>query len=140
MCLYTKKFRTRTKLEAMVLSTPKIAMKDITIFKIFTHCTKEDFWAPYRQYVYTPGSKHTSTLDQTLLSDEDNRGKFYYGIVNQGIHGYRTKAKARKMRDPGERIFKCTIPKGAKYIIGTNSEIVTTQLIIGTWKDLVPSR
>ena len=50
--------------------------------------------------------------------------------VEEGIHSYYNKSAAQKLEKDGIEKHYAIIPKGAKYYIGNNGDVVSTELIV----------
>lgn len=128
MCLYVKKTGLAKLIQNKVLIKYKIlhplfirvAKEDITVYK-WLEGKGNSLVTPYMGTAVEPRQLMT-TPDFTLSGQA-------WIIVNRGIHAFREYATA--WRNGGDQIYKCTIPKGSRYIIGDGQEIVSTNLIIG---------
>lgn len=60
----------------------------------------------------------TSRSDDRLIS------------IGEGFHSCKTIERAEEMKDPNERIFSCTIPKGSEYYEDLSDLLVSNKIII----------
>lgn len=114
MCLYARK-------GAIV----KIAKGNITVYKRLEWIGKQGsvnlYRPPYqRNFEYLVG----------VLAKVRVRWGIAPGFVKKGLHAYTTKNRAFFTKYGREVVFSSTIPKGSKYILGRNGDIVSNQLII----------
>ena len=128
MCLHSLKHY-KTKKEALQASKkPLIAEKDITVYKRLNLNDN----SPYQFFKYEKGYEY---IEHSFLKDETKvfyiwQVKEYYFIKNKGFHAYRSKNKAEAFRNTyTQKIVKMVIPKGAKYFLGVDSEIVSNRII-----------
>lgn len=113
-----------------------VAKKDITVYKLVrvipTHAGFR-FTAPYRHINYNI-RKGVSTRTFGFRTYDDDVVRFIkhipYGVysVDDGIHAYTSKRAALNRLYTGRMIVKCIIPKGTRYILGHDSEIVSLKL------------
>ena len=96
---------------------PKIAWKDIPVYKLLDHSCPSQIKTPWRDY---PIIFHESNvvLKSTL--------SYYHEEIHKGIHAYRKKIPSF----PYSRFHKAIIPRGSLYYIGMHLDIVSTKLII----------
>ena len=119
MCLsINKKFHKNNK--------PLKAEKDIRVYK----CLDIQFGITtpfmYHPIKFDEEGKCILTSGELKPTSEDT--------INKGIHAYRTKNDAiitcLMFPETGTTAFKATIPKGTKYFIGNNGDIVSEKMII----------
>lgn len=137
MCLYkTKPNKKRTYSTEEILNMFKTAKRTKTVYKCFIlkHLKhdKISLRSPYQEYKYHLGQKYTSKLSFGM--DATWRDRL---MVNQGIHAYVSKNGNMNALNAANKgftedivVIPCIIPVGAKYLIGTNNEIVTDTLIL----------
>jgi len=122
MCLYIKSI---IKIDKNGDPKPYIAKKDKTVYKVVE---RKDITS--KKYILT--TPHIGTLVKIgqVMKAEFSFSFDFYGIsVKEGIHAHRTKESALRAVDyPNEFIIEATIPKGARYFIGTTEDIVATKM------------
>lgn len=141
MCLTTKslpKRNTKSKLLDIFLKT---ATRNITVYKqlkltkYYLYPYEKQYKSPYQYTIYSPDILYKSRLGITWRWD----GKGL--VVSEGRHAYNNIKKAREMTYgiSSYKIAKMTIPKGSKYIVGVDGDIVSNRLI---WKKsiIIPKR
>ena len=96
---------------------PKIAKKDIPVYKELYHCCSGQIETPYQEY---PVLFHEKKA--VLKSIFTRHG----GSIYKGIHAYRKEISGLL----NWKIHKAIIPKGSLYYIGMHLDIVSTKLII----------
>jgi len=124
MCLYVKTtFKTRQEARDF---QPLVAKKNIEVWKILMNEGK----SPYRHFKWEPGFHY--------YQDNGKLPKNINGCwniqIHAGLHAFVDEVTARKRRREmfyyhNKHIVKMTIPKGAKYFLGTNGDIVSTEMI-----------
>lgn len=101
----------------------KIAKEDIVCYKVLTSIMK----SPYRDFQYERNKMYSIKL---LKIDKNNNDL----EINEGYHAYVSYDGAYSstaiMFLYDTFIFKAIIPKGSKYYLGTDNEIVSNQMII----------
>lgn len=104
---------------------PLIAKKDILVYKRLER-NYGVYETPYQDTIVNIGSRGTR-----MKAELDIRGYSVYA----GIHAYIDKKSvirmAEKILDSNTVIIEAIIPKGAKYLIGTNNDIVATEMKLG---------
>ena len=114
---------------------PKIAKEDITVFKVLKEYNYivPEYTSPYRDHTYEMGKTYKSYLDNPRTGYRSRT------LISKGIHSFRSKAAANKLIKelPSTLtswlnlvIVQCVIPKGSKYHLGYNLEIVSDKLKI----------
>jgi len=121
MCLEVSKLRHFFKKE------PKIAKHDIHVYKILRYVYNNEYVTPF---VRTKCYSHKGVI--LMFSDLIFRD----WKVSKGIHAFRKKSKARGilcyyLYDYGQ-IYDAIIPKGQKYYIGKDLDIVSDAMLIFT--------
>lgn len=126
--------------------TPRIAKENMTVYKRM--CTKhksKHLVSPFQGFIYLRNNMYTSKLDPVIayrfhpfedsffVAKLKSETHTVVGEIEKGIHAYTSKETAEYRAEGwyGETIVECTIPKGAKYHLGTGNEIVTNKLYIG---------
>ena len=96
---------------------PKIAWKDIPVYKELHHSCSGWIKTPWRNYPVT-FHENKAVLKSTFTQ--------YYDEIHEGIHAYRKEISTLR----NCKIHKAIIPKGSLYYIGIRNDIVSTKLII----------
>ena len=121
MCLYVHRAYHRS-----FHPVPAIAREDKHVYKV----------------LLTNGSKYITPYRQTQVIFTDDIGILSATLINIlitvtcGIHAFRNYERAMRsgafLPDPRYKLIICNavIPKGTKYFIGTNDDIVAEKLII----------
>lgn len=111
-------------------SLPKIAAKDILVYKVMSKTFRSKKWKSYYQYfLYEPGKCYYENAFVKNVSK-------YSDIIHIGLHSYESKEKAYRAGFSYNYIVPCIIPEGAKYLYNSDNETyVSDYLIIGTYKD-----
>ena len=134
MCL---RFYTRTTDYNPAIKTAK---KDMTVYKIVELRPDNTYRSQYILYKYSLGVHYNAGVDwpdgcvYTGLSNPDD-GE-YTQYIYGGYHSYDnltyTKIRLEESWDDNIQtyIVQCRIPKGAKYIVGMNHDIVSSEIII----------
>lgn len=109
---------------------PLITEEDITVYKVFTSEDK----SPYQRFDYTPyiGKLFTDpNPDDTVFVVVGSGGQL--NVYGGFIHSYTKLQTARNIvAVSGQKIRKCTIPKGTKIFISESKyEIASKSIIIG---------
>jgi len=133
MCLSKKKpIRNKTYSEKEILNMFKTVKKKKTVYKVFEINKREDFISiksPYQGSRYYLNQKYKS--DITIDRDHELCGHIH---IQRGIHAFvspkRSLRRFRHVLDNTYILLPCTIPAGAKYLIGDDNEIVTDTLIL----------
>lgn len=111
---------------------PLVAKKNIKCYK-YLRPTENGGIAPFYEYKYTFGIENYTQME---LEDI---------FVMKGFHAYQSRFKGLEIvliHRPFEKygLYKCIIPKGAKYYLGRYGEIVSDTMIVQskyriTWFD-----
>ena len=115
MCLYKKHY------------LPKIAFRDIHVYKVLTEISNCCMVTPY--------IKMPIKFNTIIKAGKEGfwESIFDTWAVNRGfIHSYTDLFAARINENRHDTIFKAIIPKGSLYYIGGKNEIASTKLIITT--------
>ena len=118
---------------------PSIAMVDIPVYKVLMQKSDGELVSPYKEETYRTGELKKVWMRKGFLGLSGN-------TVNYGLHAVRHQRSAeilaymvdtRYSRSLGlkHRIFHATIPKGSKYYIGANDDIVSNRLLLGNMFD-----
>jgi len=142
MCLTVDKKFASEKEAKRFSKRPMRAESDMTVYKRLIPDGDKDkmYWSPYVGAGYVQNKKYKSKMAVTVHLDWDLDLKWMVQ-VNEGIHSYTSRMIAiinTRCWKYGEKVFACTIPKGAKYFIGENCEIVSNRLIIGEAITIMP--
>ncbi len=131
MCLIVNKnFKTKTEAKKY---KHLIAKEDIKVYKILEACGNDRTkgYAPYYNFLYEKGFQYTE--DKFEIDYNLNSNNEYFITVEQGLHALATnKKKYIRMFLECRLNGMCVemiIPKGSKYYLGTNNDIVTDNLI-----------
>lgn len=108
----------------------RTARKDKTVFKSMSYQKKGHYLSMHKQFRYADGF-HYSEIDNFPV-------KTYLNSIlkEEGFHAYLDIADvSHNVVDSapyhGKYIaVECTIPKGAKYILGTNETVICSDLIV----------
>jgi hypothetical protein len=133
MCLDKKKpIKSKTYSKEEILSMFKTAKKNKTVYKVFLTYIRGNFIhlsAPYQNYRYYLGQKYKSSI--TVGEDNEYNASIQ---VHRGIHAFVSSKRSlrhfRSSLDSKYVLLPCTIPVGAKYLVGYDNEIVTDILIL----------
>ena len=110
-------------------SKPFIAEKDIVVYKALEHCNIFElkyFYTPFMNYpiVFVDGKCIIFSVLKTNSSH----------YVGEGVHAFLNEKmiKINELFPLTKKIVKhwAIIPKGSKYYIGTNEDIVSNELIV----------
>lgn len=101
------------------------AKEDITVYKII----KNDNTSMYQDFQYKPNTqyclgKNLKPWDLICI----------YFEVDEGFHAYLSKRFT-----PDKKLVEFVIPKGAKYFLGINNDIVSDSIKSGDLKNLIHS-
>lgn len=119
------------KLKMLLIPKPKKARKDIKVFKVlelnglFLHSpyyNKERCWAI--NWLYKSSMRGNVSFQENLFRSMIE--------VSRGFHAYTTLADAsiNKLLNKDYVVCEAVIPKGSKYYLGTQGDIVSNQLKI----------
>jgi hypothetical protein len=100
-----------------------IAKKDTRVYKILK-LNEKNVYSPYKNFIYKP--------KKLYKTDSGNIKPYYKGcyfIINEGFHAYTTLKKAIHQIDLFEIIAEFFIPKGAKYYINPDDNIIVSNKI-----------
>lgn len=110
-----------------------IAGYDILVWKRLV----PDYWgsstvagtSPFQHQQYFYDATYRAKLGIKRDSYRDYRNvRYTYYTVHKGLHAYTTRLKRTYFSN--EKLFPAVIPKGARFIVGENHEVVSTQLRI----------
>lgn len=116
---------------------PIVAKENILVFKVITDLTTT-YHTPYQFFVihFKNGVyKYKTTRMQAgkLQAGEfDTQGVYIPNCVTKGIHSWIDEKRAERSAEnySNDRVFYCVIPKGAKFYIGDNFDVVSNKLIV----------
>lgn len=131
MCLYISKWHHGSN------PKPKTAKKDIHVYKVLYDLDNE-YYTPFRRALVEFHSNIAiSTASRlTILRRSLNIEFSSVDIVTEGIHAYRTILRAKSISNcMGGYIYHAIIPKGTKYYVGIDKNIVSEKLIIFKTKE-----
>lgn len=103
------------------------AAKDILVWKSLKNANTRAGYAPYRDTPYVFGEMKTVKLEAYF---DDMNGR---GWVNLGLHACTTPtARATKFCRIyyDAKVYPAVVPKGAKFYLGRNNEIVSDKLTV----------
>lgn len=111
---------------------PKTAKTDLRVYKILTQVSG-CWFTPYQsvrlKFNLQNKIRYKSTIDAPL---SHSSGLSYCARISRGIHSFYSYVFAineKRWCGPGT-VFYAVIPKGSKYYIGVEGDIVSSQLII----------
>jgi len=106
----------------------KTANRSITCYKRFvTRRRTGELVSPYQATVYSLGE----TKEVPFFTDEVERKikkRTDVKAINAGLHAYTTLKRATNIEF--YTIARCLIPKGTKYALGSNGDIVALKLTV----------
>lgn len=108
----------------------KIADKDIVVYKVLLKYTNGTYRSPYKDAQYEIGKLYTANIQyyERLLYQVDEHPIIKLAI-GEGLHAYTSMGTAFLQAFLINGIvFEAIIPKGATYVLGTDNDIVSTQL------------
>lgn len=120
MCLIVEKGTNKRKAES-----------DILVYKCLDNYCTNYYTTPYQNVpVYFKNGKCVMNTPHFSYERNGNRT-----IIKEGIHSYYRRIKAEYVELSynhcfGTKMYYAIIPKGTEYYIGTNEDIVSTELII----------
>lgn len=111
----------------------KIADKDIVVYKVLVKSLNGVYYSPWRDFPYEIGKLYTAIIGyHTRLTYEIDGYPITATVIEEGLHAFidHSAASLTAVMTPisGLSIVKGVIPKGAMYVLGTENEIVSTQL------------
>lgn len=122
MCLTLKeRFETR-EMARKAAKSPKIAKKDIIVYKKLDRCDGKIGYSPFYGHKYEKGMHYYQDGKRPFSISIENDYGMWIIYINRGLHAYTKKVL-------GGTIKKMVVPKGAKYFLGSNNDIVADQLI-----------
>lgn len=123
MCFYGKKNWWQRNFNTSI--KPKIATKDIEVYKMLTSLGNGILVSPFQEARYQIGVEKRA--DMLNIYKEGSSEHFR---VEEGLHSYSSLRTARERRCWHTNIYKAIIPKGSEYFIGLDNEVVSKHLII----------
>ena len=130
---------------------PKIAKKDIVVYKVCSKIDDNKVRASYYERIYRKNALYNSTFSYTNQETySDNTEGFTMhelgkplSFVAEGFHAFTSLDKKRLVlqiwEDDKDVVCKFIIPKGAKYYQNIAGNIVSNQIIfkeILNWEDI----
>jgi hypothetical protein len=115
----------------------KTAKEPITVYKTLYSRNDGSYYSPFWYCGYRIGEeKSVPQFGFNYWSGFLNFVGRYINLqrveVYEGLHAYRFLDEAEvHAYSPGAVVVECIIPKGARYIVGRNQDIVSTRLIVG---------
>lgn len=108
----------------------KIADKDIVVYKILLEYTDGTYHSPYRYAPYEIGKLYTANIRyHERLAYKVDEYPITNTVIGEGLHAYTSMDTAFLQAFIIDGIvFEAIIPKGAMYVLGTDNDIVSTQL------------
>ena len=118
---------------------PKVAEKDILVYKLFEKGNEKIVQSPYNYFNYTINKLYKTKIEETDdTSSFDEVAQMYLknisrnGVksIGRGFHSIKSK---KRVIDSGETEYiclKCIIPKGSLYYRGFTDLLVSNQIII----------
>lgn len=101
-----------------------VADTDITVFKKLIPSLHGKISSPFYNFKYEIGKIYKTYLVETKSLHTS------CWEVTKGFHAYRRDGLRFIHFNKGEALFECIIPKGSKYAIGYDFEIVSNQIMI----------
>lgn len=118
------------------VATKKLTAKtDLLVFK----CLDVDgsrYCTPFRYYpiFFDGGVCRLNNVDKTLTLEKELCDGTLINVINFGVHAFYKKREAdwtaSQFPSCGTKTFYAVIPKGCKYYLGINFDIVSTEMII----------
>ena len=90
----------------------QIATEDIVCFKRMIPFNHNILITPYRDFEYKIGKTYSAEFSD----------KLGIGIIEEGLHSYTNKERAKLWKTSDEIVVKCIIPKGSIYYFNPNDE------------------
>ena len=116
MCLYIDKTKHR---RGIIKTYCKIAKEDICVYKLLRYVPFRGYYTPFR---YKPVIFNENMC--TLKADKF-KGTTTLNEITHGVHAYLYCPNSDFYQD-----FNAIIPKGTKYYLGKNGDIVAEQMLI----------
>lgn len=115
---------------------PLIAKEDMKVWKVITkkNCSmyREKYYEPNLAY---PEVKFTYRWHEYAVYDYRINEYISHHYIDRGYHAYKTYDEAKKYFDDTiYKIVEFIIPKGAKYFIGRDRDIVANKITAGDLK------
>lgn len=118
----------------MIKSGPHIAKEPIVVWKAlrffyFDKCgNKKRYrgkvgYSPLHNFKYEEETLYTTTLSG------------FFGEIHEGFHAYLNFQDTEYLIGKKERAAAFVIPKGATYFLGTSGDIVSNQIMSGSFSD-----
>lgn len=130
MCLRIQnKFKNTIEAEKY-FKNPLIAKEEIKVYKVLeqSETAPYTYYSPYQKFTYKQGYQYT---ENELTYFYDPFSKILE--IHQGLHAYTTLNSANYTKNSylgnNRVIIEMYIPKGSKYFLGRDNEIITNNLI-----------
>lgn len=123
----------------------KIATKDIVVYKMLK---KRSGRSPFQEMKYEPNTKYVSVIDNAKCVwkyYDENEWEIEVGLhsfielrsTNMRIQNFMIRKNSYLFKFKEKlAIFPMIIPKGAKYVVGEDGEVVSSSLFTGDMKPL----
>lgn len=135
MCLIVNKMFASSEEARNYFNKPLIAKKDIKVYKILENLNKNKTtgYSPFKYMKYKKGFQYTES--HFNMNIEEYYTSLYELCINQGLHAYikknseGLKCHLSQFSYSSPEIIEMYIPKGSKYFLGKDGEIVSDNLI-----------
>lgn len=129
MCLTAKQYF-KTKKATLEAGKGTLAKEDIIVYKALSKRTDGTIMTPYQNFPFEKGNEYYQ--DDRKLGARARKVSVspitWKLVIHSGLHACTTKEEAqRKYR--ADIVAEMIIPKGARYVIGNDEDIVSTRLI-----------
>lgn len=122
MCLTIKGKYEKTKSDKPL---PRVAGRDKIVYKVLRRYG-DDLISFHQMYTYRLGKVYSSSLGVEKAFSVWAGWK-----VEKGLHAYINRVTAENdLYNASIVLIKCRIPKGAKYYLGMNGDIVSNRIIL----------
>lgn len=111
---------------------PIVAKENILVFKVITALTTT-YHTPYQIFViHFKNGVYNYKTTRMQIGEFDTQGGYLPNCVTKGIHAWIDEKHAERCAGQysNDRVFYCVIPKGAKFYIGDNFDVVSNKLIV----------
>lgn len=111
----------------------KTTDKDIVVYKVLLKCSDGKYYSPYQEMQYEVNKLYTVNIgyhERNIFKVDDSPIVHIVDtVIEEGLHSFTSMGFAflRAFTINGT-VFEAIIPKGATYILGTDNDIVSTQL------------
>lgn len=117
--------------------------KDKIVYKILEEINSKIAMSPFQGFTYTLGRLYEQEIEfeEGNLSCFDNQDSQYLSLLGDVpfmsfTKGFHAALKKERLNDEiiyygdNQYLYECTIPKGAKYVIGYTDLIISNKIII----------